>query len=228
MIDLLTSLLDTRLASALPVDTRYGLCERIKTDQGERPVKYTGGGQMVHVLEDASGNVSYWRVTGTVQQSRADIGEACSGIEWRFPLRLVFFLDRASEVCDGIGKAIGDVMIALKQSERAAESAIDAVSVSLTGARSEIDSTRAAQNEVPGLILPPHRAMCYVDVDVVAKGNEACFNSCDAEPYDPCADCGEPGEGCTDMDITVNVNGSFAETVSADPCVNNTLNITIT
>ena len=118
-------------------------------------------------------------------------------------------------------------MIALKQSERAAESAIDAVSVSLTGARSEIDSTRAAQNEVPGLIIPPQRAMCYVDVDVVARGNETCFNSCDATAYDPCADCGDPGEGCADMDITVNVNGSFVQTVSIDPCEANTLNITI-
>lgn len=228
MIDLLISLLDTRLASSLPVDTRYGLCERVKTDQGERPVKYTGGGQMVHVVEDASGNVSYWRVTGPVRQSRADIGEACSGIEWRFPLRLVFFLDRASEVCDGISKAVGDVGIALKQSERAAEDAIGAVSVSLTDARSETDATRAAQNEAPGLILPPQRAMCYVDVEVVAKGNEACFNSCDATAYDPCADCPGTGDGCTDMDITVNVNGSFVQTVSIDPCVANTLNINIT
>ena len=119
-------------------------------------------------------------------------------------------------------------MIALKQSERAAETALSAVSVSLSGARSETDATRAAQNEVPGLVLPPHLAMCYVDVDVVAKGNEACFNSCDATAYDPCADCGDPGMGCTDMDITVNVNGSFVQTVSVDPCVNNTLNVIIT
>lgn len=50
-----------------------------------------------------------------------------------------------------------------------------------------------------------------------------------AEQLGPeCLDCGTAsGPGCTDMDITVNVNGSFVETMSVDPCVNNTLNITI-
>lgn len=45
--------------------------------------------------------------------------------------------------------------------------------------------------------------------------------------YDPCDYC-DTGTGCTDMDITVNVNGSFVATESIDPCVNNTLNVIIT
>lgn len=49
----------------------------------------------------------------------------------------------------------------------------------------------------------------------------------DPAPYDPCDYC-DGGVGCTDMDITVNVNGAFVQTVSIDPCVTNTLNINIT
>lgn len=64
--------------------------------------------------------------------------------------------------------------------------------------------------------------------ELVRVSNDA--GASDPVPYDPCdyCDCGDPGEGCTDMDITVNVNGAFVETVSIDPCVTNTLNINIT
>ena len=41
-------------------------------------------------------------------------------------------------------------------------------------------------------------------------------------------ECPSSGTAC-DYDITVNVNGSFVQTINdVDPCVNNTLNITIT
>lgn len=227
MIDRIIDILDARLAAAIPVDTRWGLCERVKTDKGERPVKYVGGGQARHVVEDSNGNASYWRVTGPIQQQRADIGEACSGIRWDIPMRLVFLLDRSTEVCDGISNAVGDVMIALKGSERQIETAVSAVSASLTAARAESDSMRAAQSELPGFVVPLQRAVVTVDVTVSVEGAESCFESCNVTAYNPCADCGDPGEGCTEMDITVNVNGSFVETVEIDPCLANTLNIVI-
>lgn len=48
-----------------------------------------------------------------------------------------------------------------------------------------------------------------------------------APVYDPCDYCADV-EGCNTMDITVNVNGTFVETVTIDPCVVNTLNIVMT
>lgn len=48
-----------------------------------------------------------------------------------------------------------------------------------------------------------------------------------APVYDPCDYC-DTGVGCNTMDITVNVNGTFVETVTIDPCEANTLNIVMT
>lgn len=229
MIRVLVDTLSTLLAGQIPVDTAYGLGEQRDTDQGRRPVVTIAGGQARILPQDADGDVSYWRVIGAVNQTRADIGEACAGIQWTFRLRLVYMLDRSHVACDNLAGRLGDIMIGLKTAARSLESTLQAVSVECSDVQAEVDTTRAASQEFPGLLLPLQKVLAYVDINVVVQGKEECFTDCPNLEYDPCADCEcPPVAGCT-IDVVIRVDGNVVQTLNGlDPCETQTYNVAIT
>jgi hypothetical protein len=104
MIGAIIHSLEDAIADRLPAHTRFGLVEQWNTDQGLRPIQYQGGGQGVVVLQDASLDLSYWRLRGPVEQRT---GDNCDEVNLLYPLRLVFLVDRTSDVCADVSGALG-------------------------------------------------------------------------------------------------------------------------
>lgn len=223
MIDTVLNSLEDVIGASLPVHERFGLCELWPTDQGPRPVKLTGA-QGKYILEDVNGSLSYWRITGKIEQRR---GVDCDDLIWSIPLRLCYLLDRSSDTCADVPDALLQTILSMRAMERQVQVGVPGSTVYILSVGVESSSPRASTLELGGVKIPMERAFVFVDMTVSIQGSEECLQICDAEPYDPCANCGE-GEDCPYSGV-ITVDGVSAGTFGPfDPCVNNTLNINIT
>lgn len=224
MISRILDSIEAVIAGRFPEHTRFGLAQQWPTEQGVRPFQMVGGGQGVPILDDSNGNLSYWRITGKIEQRRT---EQCDEVVWVLPLRLAYLVDATSDTCDDIPAAMLEIMLQVSAMESAVQTAILGASVTMLSIGAEVGTIRAAAAESPGLIPPPQKAFCYLDMVLSVQGTEECLQICDGDPYDPCADCGD-GSDCPYSGV-VNIDGIQAATFGPfDPCENNTLNINIT
>jgi len=104
MISELIALLDTAAKERLPAPARYGLCELQSTEGGTIPVEFAGGGSFNNVATDVTGGFSYWRLSGSISETRDDRFRSCNDVlTMTIPLRLVTVLDR--ELCGNVEDA---------------------------------------------------------------------------------------------------------------------------
>ena len=201
MIGAIIHSLEDAIADRLPAHTRFGLVEQWNTDQGLRPIQYQGGGQGAVVLQDASLDLSYWRLRGPVEQRT---GDNCDEVNLLYPLRLVFLVDRTSDVCADVSGALGEIMLGIRLMERAVQTAIPGASASIVSMRAEGDTSRAVATEIPGIELPPQRALAFIDIALSITGDTDCLSNCgpytgsEVVPSDACyylRVCGTPTEG---------------------------------
>lgn len=201
MIGAIIHSLEDAIADRLPAHTRFGLVEQWNTDQGLRPIQYQGGGQGAVVLQDASLDLSYWRLRGPVEQRT---GDNCDEVNLLYPLRLVFLVDRTSDVCADVSGALGEIMLGIRLMERAVQTAIPGASASIVSMRAEGDTSRAVATEIPGIELPPQRALAFIDIALSITGDTDCLSNCgpytgsEVVPGDACyylRVCGTPEEG---------------------------------
>lgn len=201
MIGAIIHSLEDAIADRLPAHTRFGLVEQWNTDQGLRPIQYQGGGQGSVVLQDASLDLSYWRLRGPVEQRT---GDNCDEVNLLYPLRLVFLVDRTSDVCADVSGALGEIMLGIRLMERAVQTAIPGASASIVSMRAEGDTSRAVAAEIPGIELPPQRALAFIDIALSITGDTDCLSNCgpytgsEVVPSDACyylRVCGTPTDG---------------------------------
>lgn len=208
MIARILDSIEAVVSGRFPAHTRFGLAAQWPTDGGIRPFELVGGGQGRPILEDSNGNLSYWRITGKIEQRRTD---QCDEVTWILPLRLAYLIDATSDTCDDVPAAMLDIMLQVGTMERAVQTAIQGASATFLSIGAEVGTIRAAAAESPGLIPPPQKAFCYLDMTLSVQGTEECLQICDTEPYDPCANCGDgPCE-----DATVEINGVEVATVAS-------------
>ncbi len=153
------------------------------------------------VLQDASLDLSYWRLRGPVEQRT---GDNCDEVNLLYPLRLVFLVDRTSDVCADVSGALGEIMLGIRLMERAVQTAIPGASASIVSMRAEGDTSRAVAAEIPGIELPPQRALAFIDIALSITGDTDCLSNCgpytgsEVVPGDACyylRVCGTPEEG---------------------------------
>ena len=247
MIQSIIEALDLSASQVLPVATRHGLAER----QGNAPHVYTEGGNWTPIATDAGGTFSYWRLVSPVTETSVD-GTSCNNdFKATYQLRLVCFLDR--EVCPTVIDAARSAMSAMRNTDDDIRSALKLRRLDIDTARLDVDSARVYGSEFGGSgDVPPNRQLVAIDVTVVAIGKAECFVPCGEVKSLLCATisaaswarikaCMSDGqiEAATDdlcdggvacpFDITVSVNGVEQTPIEdVDPCVDNTLNITIT
>lgn len=223
MISRILDSIDAVVSGRFPTHTRFGLAQQWPTDEGVRPFQMVGGGQGKPILEDRNGNLSYWRITGKIDQRPT---EQCDEVVWVLPLRLAYLIDATSDTCADVPSAMLEVMLGVGAMERAVETAIPGATARAISIGAEVGTIRAAAAESPGLIPPPQKAFCYLDMVLSVQGTETCLQICDGDPYDPCADCGDVSD-CPYSGV-VNIDGVQAATFGPfDPCENNTLNIVL-
>lgn len=174
MIATIIDSIDGVVSGRFPTHTRFGLVEQWPTNDGVRPFKISAG-QGVPVLEDINGNLSYWRLTGKIQQSRT---EQCDEVVWGIPLRLAYLLDATSDQCASVPDAMLEVMLSIGAMERAVETDVPGSSVRVVSMGSEVGTIRAIAAEAPGIIPPPQKAFVYVDISLTVQGTTECLTQC--------------------------------------------------
>lgn len=165
---MITELIEILDAAGIPVATRNGLAQTING----QPAVHSGSGQFVPVTADNSGTWSYWRINGQASASKADIGEACMGVNLSLPLRYVAWVDR-DECSDAI---VGSVN-AMRLAGKSIKDAIGAATVSIERASWGID-TAWAQEYSPAPPIAPSRMLVNIDLSVRIIGSEDCMSGC--------------------------------------------------
>jgi hypothetical protein len=250
MIQTILQALDQAAAEHLPVGARYLLVEQQRTGTGVAPHRYDGNGRWTPIANDNAGTFSYWRLTSPIKEQEVDAAGCYDVFEAVYSLRLVAMVDRS--LCPDLIDVARGAATAVRGTDDGIRASLKLRTVDFGVSSVEVNSQRVYTQEFGGTLdVNPDKALVSIDIAVTITGKSNCFAPCEATADYLCglieAQTWQRIKGCMteaqiaaaiadlcvgsscDFDITVNVNGVFVETIpGVDPCVDNTLNITIT
>lgn len=158
-------------AETLPVDTRYGWAQIIDG----RPRVHVGAGQWVEVAQDTNGTWSYVRANGQARVEPIDIGEPCSGVKVRLPLRLVALMDRSA--CDELPGLLVQTAASIRKARKQFITVSQAVNVTFNSILWQVDGFESQEFQpVPN--IPTDKALVAIDILMEIDGREDCFDGC--------------------------------------------------